>query len=507
MPDLFRLFITVLYAALAWGCACAQAQWRAEAYTTAGAGGFAPYYIASNVHGAVPAAVGAYARASASSAINRAERFSWGFGADFIAGGGRGVSYDRYDATSRLWHTHRIKAPNLWVQQLYAEAKYRGTFLTIGLKEYGSGMLNHSLSSGDITFSGNTRPMPGFRCGFIDFQDIPFTRGWVQIQGEIGYAKMLDGDWAKEHFNLYAGHYTSGQWYNYKRCYFRTMPSQPLSVTIGMQAAGQFGGVTQSYRGGVRGERVQHPLSLSYFFKMLIPRSGEDYYAGSHNGSWDVMARYRLRPGHEIRAYYQSPWEDGSGVGKMNGFDGLWGLEYSSPDEQAWLTGAVVEYIDFTNQSGPVHWSPADIPGTDITSNATGSDNYYNNNITNGYAYYGRSIGSPMIISPFYNRKGQNSFICTRMRGVHAGAEGRLTPAIGWRALVSWRKGWGTYALPFLTPRTDVSMMAECRWRPVRLPALELKGQVAFDTGSLYGDNFGVLVSVAYTGPFSLKKK
>lgn len=493
----------------AFSCADAigQATWRAETSVNAGSGHFAPYYISSNVHGVVNSPISAYERGSIVSALDLSQRFSWGFGADFLAGGGKGIDYEKYHAEAERWARNSMHSPYAWVQQLYAEAKYRGVFLTLGMKEYGSPMLNSRLSSGDITYSGNTRPMPGFRAGFVDYQDVPFTMGWVQIRGEIGYAKMLDDGWAKDHFNFFNGHYTDGQWYTYKYCYFRSNPSKPLSVTFGMQAAGQFCGNTYKYSGGDCYDVVKHPLSLSYFFKMFIPRYGEDYVPGSHNGSWDIKARYRLRSGHELMAYYQSPWEDGSGVGKLNGFDGLWGIEYRSPDSGAPLSGAVIEYIDFTNQSGPLHWDPVDTPGTSITTQATGKDNYYNNNITNGYAYYGRSIGSPMIISPFYNLLGQNDFICTRMRGVHMAAEGNISPALAWRAMWSWRKGWGTYPQPFLSPRTDTSMMIECAWRVPSIPALRVKGQLAFDAGSLYGDNFGALLSVSYSGNISFRKK
>jgi len=502
-----KLCAAALWGVLGSACAEGQTILKTETTVNAGSGRFAPYYIASNAHGVTNAPVGAYARASATRRLDLRKRFSWGFGADIIAGAGKGVNYARYNPDTKEWRANRINPPCAWAQQLYAEARYRSAFITAGMKEHGTALLNQSLSSGDITYSGNTRPMPGIRLGLVDFRDIPFTKGWMQIQGEIEYAKMLDSDWAEDHFNFHSGHYTRGQWYTYKRCYFRTMPSQPLSVTFGMQAAGQFCGDAQYYRGGVKSELISHPVTLEYFIKMLIPRGGEDYYPGSHNGSWDIMARYRLRSGHELAAYYQSPWEDGSGVGKLNGFDGLWGIEYRNPDPQAAIAGAVVEYIDFTNQSGPIHWNPGDIPGTDITSKATGYDNYYNNNITNGYAYYGRSIGSPMIISPFYNLRGQNNFICTRMRGVHFGAEGSVSRSVGWRVLFSWRKGLGNYTQPFLSPRTDTSALVECRWQVPSVPALKVRGQIALDAGSLYGDNFGALVSVSYTGNISLHKK
>lgn len=471
--------------------------WSLETTVNAGSGVFAPTYLSSNVHGVVNAPVGAYERATVRHDMDTHSRFSWGFGADIIAGAGKGVSYWKYDDRTGDWFTHRIHPPSFMLQQLYGEIKFHAIFLSVGMKEYEPLMVDRRLSSGDLTFSGNTRPMPGFRLGFLDFVDIPFTNGWVQIQGELGYGKAMDNGWVEDHYNFFNGRYNPGWWYNYKRCYFRTKPSQPFSVTVGMQAAGQFCGTTYDYHDGAIREIVDRPVALKYFIQMLIPTNGEGYYTGNHVGSWDLKARYTLPGGHEVAAYFEWPWEDGSGIGKLNGFDGLWGLEYHSPDSNGWITGAVVEYLDFMNQSGAIHWATGDHPGTTILGEATGMDNYYNNALTNGYAYYGRGIGSPFIPSTFYNINGSNTFLCTRIRGFHIGAEGRLAPAVGWRMLGGWRKGWGNYNQPFIEPRSDTSVMAECTWSVTR--RLSLKGQVAIDHGSLFGNNFGGLLSITFT--------
>lgn len=328
----------------------------------------------------------------------------------------------------------------------------------------------------------------------------------MQIQGAVGYERATDDGWVEDHFNHLTGHYNTGWWYNYKYCYFRTRPSERLSVTLGMQAAGQFGGSTVTYKSGNEVSVARHDTGLQAFLDMLVPRGGDAYVVGNHVGSWDVKARYRLRSGIEVSAYMQKPWEDGSGIGFLNGFDGLWGLEFKNAAGRHIVQGAVLEYLDFTNQSGPIHWDVADRPGSNLYGVATGHDNYYNNFLTNGYALYGRSIGTPFIPGPFYNLAGQNEFICTRLRGFHAGALGALGASVDWRMMLSWRKGWGTYVMPFLEPRTDTSMMAECTWRPARVPGLAVKAQVAFDTGRLYGDNFGALISVSWRGMLTFVK-
>ena len=495
---------------MACAALCATAdftvEYRGEAYVNAGSGDFAPYYIASNVHGTVNSPIGGYLRAGVWHRMDSTERFSWGFGAEGVAGVGKKTPYRRYDAGAAQWQEHKLGPSTGWIQQLYGEVKYRGVFITAGMKEYGSQMLDDRLSSGDLTYSGNTRPLPGFRAGFIDFQNIPLTKGWVQIQGAIGYERSTDDGWVLDHFNRFAGHYNTDWWYNYKYCYFRTKPSERFSVTLGMQAAGQFGGSTTGYNSGKEGSVTRHDSDLRAFLDMLVPRGGDAYFVGNHVGSWDVKARYRLRGGMELSAYMQKPWEDGSGIGFLNGFDGLWGLEFKNTEGRRLVQGAVVEYLDFTNQSGPIHWDVADNPGTNLYGVATGHDNYYNNFLTNGYALYGRSIGTPFIPGPFYNLNGQNEFLCTRVRGFHAGALGAFSPSVDWRMMLSWRKGWGTYMRPFLEPRTDTSMLAECTWRPARVPGLAVKAQVAFDTGRLYGDNFGALISVSWHGLLTFVK-
>jgi len=482
--------------------------YEAAAIFNAGSGDFAPYYIASNRHGVLTQSSGALLDICATRGLDLTQRFSYAYGAEFVTGYSSRTGYMRYNPESKAFYSHDEEPAAIWLQQLYGEVKYRGVFLTVGMKERESALLNFRLSSGDIVESGNSRPIPEVRVGFVDFQDIPLTDGWVQIQGEIGYGKFADNDWMKGHYNYYDWHINLSALYHYKRCYFRTNPAQPVSVTVGMQSAGQFGGTTYVYANGAETKRIKGRASVKDFFNMLIPKqqSGSRFYDGNSLGSWDIMARYRFNNGAQLKAYLQKPWEDGSGIGWMNGFDGLWGVEYAAADHDAIVSGAVLEYVDFTNQSGPIHWSPGDSPGTTITSNATGADAYYNNFQYNSYMNYGMSIGTPFLPSPIYNRDGYTAYIDTRVRGFHAGITGRICN-VGYRVLGGYRKGWGDGKQPTATSRHDTSMMIEGDYTLPAVPALQLKAQVGFDSGSMFGDNFGACVTVAYRGSFNFGKK
>lgn len=472
----------------------------AEIIAGGSTGDFAPYMIGSWNHGKTPSKSTALFEASAIKPLRLDRRFSWGFGADFLTGYSSKQDYARYEHASSSWTSTAQGPAAAWLQQLYGEVKYRGVFLTVGLKEHESAILNSRLSSGDFIESGNSRPIPEVRAGFVDFQNIPFTNGWVQIQGEISYGVMPDDKYMTNHYNYYSYHLNTDAFYSYKRCYFRTKPSQPLSVTVGMQVGGFFGGKTSFYNKGVLTHQEQFSKSVKTFFKMLLPTegNGNDYYEGSSLGCWDFKARYRLKSGAEVSAYFQWPFEDGSGIGKMNGFDGIWGIELRLPQSK-WLKAVVAEYVDFRNQSGPIHWAPSDRPGTTITSNATGFDNYYNNASYNSYANYGMAIGTPFLLSPVYNLDGYPAFACTRTSGFHIGGEGSLSSKLDWRLLLSYRHGLGGYDVPYTEARNCTSAMVNMVWRAdVLLPGLVIDGKVAFDAGKLQGNNFGVMAGIGY---------
>lgn len=504
MISRLTLLLTLLITTVASVKAQHPIDYRGEIIANAGSGNFAPYYIASNNFGIMTQPYSTLARAAAWKEMNTDARFSYGFGVDALAGYSSSTPYLRYLPAEDIFTPIDRHAARVWLQQLYGEVKYRCLYLTVGLKETGSALLNDRLSSGDITWSANSRPMPGVRAGFHGFENIPFTNGWVQLNGEFFFGKPTDNDWLTERYNHFNSFITTGRWINYKRLYFRTKPSKPLSVTIGMQAAAQFGGTQRSYINGVIDNTETSPAKLQDFFKMLIPGKDDEYWAGNHLGSWDIVARYRLRCGHEIKLYLQSPWEDGSGIGKLNGFDGLWGIEYKSPVKSI-VSGAVIEYLDFTNQSGPLHWDPIDNGNSTIANQATGADSYYNNYFYNGYAYYGMSQGTPFLMSPLYNLDGYMRYIDTRVRGFHAAIEGSVTQTVDYRAMVSYRLSYGDSYVPRLKKVHDTSWMVEAQWHPATMPGMTIKAQVAMDRGDMYGDNFGAMLSLSYRGILNLR--
>lgn len=513
--DNLKLWLAALAAVLLTGSAWADSldslRWSATTLVNVGSGDFAPLYMAANRHGTLTQDASAYEALGIHKPMGRTGHFGFAFGLQAWFGTAADVDYRRYSADAQAWETNSRHPANAWLQEAYAAIRWRSLFLEAGMRDYERSIFSTPTSSGDIVLGTNARGIPQGRIGFLDFVDIPLTRGWVQVQGEIAYGKFADRKWLENHYNRYNHFVTTGAWFHYKRLYLRTNPAKPLSVTIGMQHAAQFGGTQAIYEKGLCTAENKSPVKFKDFCDVFFPRrdgSGttpgdKAYYNGNHLGAWDLQVRYRLPQGQRLTFYLQSPWEDGSGIGKLNGWDGVWGLRYQSASPIGWLTEASVEYIDFSNMSGPMHWAPGDHPGTAIPDQATGADDYYNNYFYNGWMNNGMGLGSPLVKAPIYNTDGYLRFTDNRIRGFHLGAKGQPDDRWGWRLLTGYQRSLGTPFLPRLRKAHSYSLLLEASHAFRRIPGLEAAAQAAMDVGSIFGHRYGIALSLSYTGSFS----
>ena len=475
----------------------------------AGNSELAPYYISSNNGGNITQQYSALLNASLVHSTDPDKRFAWGAGIEVWGGYASSAGYQRYkgDGQFEVQKQHPARA---WIQQAYLAAKYRSLFAVAGQTYKSSPIVNGKLSSGDLVWSNNARPPVGLCAGFFNFQNIPFTRGWVQINGEFGYFREFDDKWLENHYNYYNHFITTDKWLHYKSLHLRTKPDQPVVFTIGAQSACQFGGTANYYEDGQVTRTVKMDADAKAFFRTFIAGSGgksagDSFVEGNHLGTWDIALDYKLSYYRTLCAYTQWLWEDGSGIGKMNGFDGLWGIEYRVDHGLPLISGAVIEYIDFTNQSGPIHWTPNDRPGTPITGHSSGADDYYNNYIYNGYQSRGMSIGSPFVKSPLYNLDGYMRYRDNVLRGFHAAVSGWFNYNWSYRLMGSYRKTWGTPFMPRANSADDFSMMLEANYHTRR--GWTFQAQAAMDHGTLYGNNWGAMLGITYNGSFNFKKR
>lgn len=476
----------------------------------AGSSEFAPYYMYANRHGKITQSKNAQLDLWAADTLDLSRRFDFAWGVEVAGGYANRADYLRWNPDAGTWVKNPQGPAAIWVQQLFAEVKWRSLFLSVGLRDRNSAFVDQELSSGDLLWSGNSRGIPEARIGFVDFQNIPLTNRWVQIDACISYGKFIDTDWVNNHFDNYGGKKNPGTLWTYKRLALRSNPEKPLMGQIGIQMSGLFGGETFYYADGRFEKAVDNYNGFKDFIQILLPfweNDKEGYRVGDTKGTWDVAMLYRFKGGESLRAYVQFPWEDSSGIYKGNGFDGLYGLEFRM-GRKWWINGAVAEYLDMTNMSGPLLWDPAYNPnGVTLNGKVSGRDSYYNNSFYRAYVNYGMTIGTPMVLgSLFFTGDGHETIPedgtlpYFRVRGFHIAVTGNICENCEYVVKYNHRKAWGdTNRLTLIRPIEADSFIAGARYWLTKVPGLSVGASIGVDHGTMPGNAVGGMLTLAYT--------
>ena len=400
----------------------------------------------------------------------------------------------------------------VYLQQCYANLSWKDFFFEAGAREQKPVLRDELLSSGTFGKGTNAKPIPQIHVGTKDFWTIPYTKGWLQASFDFGYGKLLDSDYRKDVFLQHPGvntKYSTGAYYHQKHLYFRTNPEKMFFVTAGIEHVALFGGTSYNIE---TGEIVvkEKPANLKAFWKVILPLGDSNYYEndaledwvyGNHLGSMTVQLGWNIDKEHLLKAYLDNIFEDGSGIRKSNGWDGLWGLEYHNKSEgRQYVRGAVVEYFQTTNQSGPLHYDSGDYPEpirSQITDLVTGDDNYYNHMFYGAYDHYGMALGNALLTSPIYNKDGFNEFRDNRVKAWHVGVNGEITDRLSYLVRGSYREGWGTYHRPLDEKHHSFDAMFQGIYT---LGAWQFSAAYAFDKGNIYGDCNTFNFKIGYHG-------
>ena len=346
------------------------------------------------------------------------------------------------------------------IASVHANHTWKSFFVEIGSREQNQVVRDNLLSSGSFVKGTNAKPIPQIHVGTNGFWNVPYTKGWVQINFDFGYGKFLDGNYREQRFNDAQDvneSYAKGIYYHQKHLYIR-----------------QFGGTGYWFENGELVAKKK-PANLKAFWRAILPggdknyfennESLEDWVYGNHIGVMTYQIGWNINENHQVQAYLDNPFEDGSGIRKGNGWDGLWGLQYSNKTSgRQYVRGAVFEYFQSTNQSGPLHWDRGDYPEpirNQITNKVTGNDNYYNHLFYTTYSHYGMTPGNALILSPIYNKNGSLSVLDNRVKAWHLGVNGEITDRISYLVKGSYREGWGTYFVPLSSKHHSFDAMLQ----------------------------------------------
>ena len=458
-----------------------------------GTGDYTAFQIATNRHHAVGTRSNtAYLRG----AINAEHAFS----EDFTLSGG-------VDAIGSVHADHKA-----YLQQCYVNLSYQSFFIEAGSREQSQVVRDNLLTAGSFVKGTNAKPIPQIHLGTNGFWTVPFTKQWLQVNFDFGYGKFMDSNFRENRYQQAPEPnigYTTGAYYHQKHLYLRSNPEKPLFVLVGIEHAAQFGGTNYSRMSGTMTAKKK-PANLKAFWDIILPigdsqyfenESMEDWVYGNHIGMMTYQLGWNINQEHLLQAYLDNPFEDGSGIRKGNGWDGLWGLQYTSKVRgRQYVRGAVIEYFQTTNQSGPLHWDGGDYPEpvrSQITDLVTGNDDYYNHLFYDGYSHYGMTPGNALITSPNYNKDGYTSYRDNRVKAWHAGINGELSEHLSYLLKGSYREGWGTYHNPLPCKHHSFDAMLQGIYSA---GPWQFSAAYAFDKGNIYGDCSTFNLKIGYHG-------
>lgn len=492
---LFSSFLLIALSAQgqnAWNRAMHGISYNAEAQVTV-SDGDSPLWLTSNKYG-LSSTDGShgYIRAGVFRPVEQDSAYKWriGFGVDLAAG---------YNLNS----TFRV-------QQLYADFDYKLVRLSVGAKQELLNLKNTELSSGGQTFGINATPIPQVRFSLPEYWSITGKSNWAAIKGYIGYGFLTDGRF-QEDYLIEGEHYARHALYHAKAGFLRIGNEDrfPLTLEGGLEMACMFGGTI--YNAGTYDGIATEPLhmgtSIGDFVDATFGTGGDetdgDGYAnatGNTVGSWLFRLNYKGK-GWRASVYYDHFFEDHSQMFFEYGWkDGLYGVELELPKNP--VVGTVVyEFIYTKYQSGPVYHDHTDA----IPDQISGRDKYYNHNLYVGWQHWGQAIGNPLFISPLYRNDGTLDFQATRFKAHHFGLSGDPTDALHYRVLYTHERNFGTYESPYESVRATHSFLAEVGISPKHIGKLHTEGwklgaAVAFDHGTLLGNNTGFQITIAKSG-------
>ena len=410
------------------------------------------------------------------------------------------------------------------VQQAFVEARWLHGVLSVGAKEYPMELKNQTLSSGSQTLGINARPVPQVRLALPEYWSLPILHGWIQLKGHLAFGRMTDDNWQHD-FTQRQSRYTDAVLYHSKAIYFRIGNENlfcPWSYEFGLEMAAEFGGRPYKKNRDGQMEVVPTEKGLKGFWQALIP-SGADYsdgiyrnVAGNHLGSWVMRLNYdadRFKLGLYADHYFEDDSQmffldyDGYGEGadwnkKLHSRffryalkDIMLGTELNLKYGR-WVRNIVLEYLYTKYQSGPLNHDHS----INIPDHVCGLDDYYNHSDYPGWQHWGQVIGNPLYRSPIYNTDGKIDIENNRFIAYHLGVDGAPSDCFGYRVLLTYQKGWGSYHEPFVKMQRNFSFLVEgnCRFR--RGWHLKLGYGMDFGGKLMYGRNAGFQLTIGKHG-------
>lgn len=364
--------------------------------------------------------------------------------------------------------------PELFIPKAFVEVKIPFLLFRAGRQEEIIGNQDSVLSIGSTVWSMNAHPMPKLVLETPGYVEIPFTKGYAEINGSLSHG------WFER------DRYVNDVFLHHKQLHLRLGGDFFINGSLGIIHFAQWGGSSPNPDYG------DLPSDWDAYKRVFFAQRGDSASVhanesintlGNHLGSWNL--RLDVKAGNfTSSAYFQSIFEDNSGM--INPFegDGLLGVSLVLNETNRIVNHLVFEYLNTTYQSGPVH---------DLSDSIklTGNDNYFNNYIyQSGWTYKGMTLGTPLITSPVFNEDGSQRIQNNRVRAFHLGIGGILG-RVNYRSFFTFSINKGTYSQPYEPDKNQFSWYFEAMV-PSLWQGIDMTLMFAADMGQMYGNNLGL---------------
>jgi len=367
--------------------------------------------------------------------------------------------------------------PDLKLSELYGQINYKFLEFFIGKKKHTQGHNPIELSGGSMTVSPNASPIPKIYVGLSDFITVPHTAGFLQVYGNISNG-WLQGD-----------RYIKGVYLHEKSFFLRVNSKVGLLPYGGIVHEALWGG--EFAEGERKGESLSD-LSLSNIGKIFLAKSGGEDAAvegekinklGNHLGAWE-FGIYGFYDIINFQFYYQHFFEDASGKGLENEYDGLWGITFQ-PNKINYIDNMLFEILTTLNQSGEYHDINGEILG--------GRDSYYDHYIyKNGWTHLNHIIGNS-----FFSTSGEDSNLrvsSNRIQAYQFGINGTIINKFNYKSQIAYANYYPAYSEISKYSKKEFMcyLYNEVEVEDFITENISFKIGIAYDFGSLK-NSFGIL--------------
>lgn len=364
------------------------------------------------------------------------------------------------------------------INQLYAHVRLYVFDITAGFKPMIYETQDTLLTMGSMVFSGNSLPIPRVTIGIDHYVPFPGCYGYFEVKGGITHGWLID--------NVYM----QGSYLHHKFAAIRLGGRLPVNLSYEFHHAAQWGGIHPTYS--------DIGSDWNAFKNVLMARAGgvmandQQNAQGNHVGSQQLMLTGKGK-GWEVNVYWQNFFEDnfafiGNG---QNICDGLWGIGMKQ-NRWPFIQGVTYEFLNTTDQSGPWH----DRDGLCYA----GDDAYYQNIIfNNGWNYFSRSIGTPFITSPLYNKDGTIHTLNSRVRVHHIGVRGDIY-GFQYRIKASYARNYGNDPTSRAIVSDNTALLLEVNKHVEQAWGLDFGVRLAADFGTQWGNQFGAQITICKRG-------